>query len=96
VSTPCIQSTVQSLKTSRFKTRILDKYNRKIIVRIFAGEQELALLEPFTQQSNGFVAAIEERGSGFSEKDILGNSRGLHFFSIMGHDRQSKSVRFLI
>lgn len=39
-----------------------------------------------------FVTAIKKP---FTDGDMLANSRGLHWFSIAGHDRNNKEVSFM-
>lgn len=74
------------------KTRIRDCEGRLWFVRTFVGENTQKLLPAFEQQARAFVAAIEARRMGFTETQMAQNSRGPHWFSICGHDRNSKLV----
>jgi len=74
------------------KTRIHDKDNRKWLVRTFVGKRELELLDSFEEQVKQFVLEVEAGNNGFTEKQMESNSRGPHFVSIIGHDRNNKKV----
>jgi len=65
---------------------------RKWLVRTFVGWRVRGLLKPFEGQVTVFVDEVESGNTGFTEKQMEGNARGPHFFSIMGHDRNNKKV----
>ena len=74
------------------KTHLRDMYGRKFLVRTFVGERVLKLLPAFEAQVAAFVRRVREEGTGFTEEQMRGSARGPHFFSILGHDRNSKKV----
>jgi hypothetical protein len=51
-----------------------------------------SLLQPFAEDASALVLAVDSQNAGFSEADMAQNARGKHWFSIMGHDRNNKSV----
>ena len=77
------------------KTRLHEKHGRKWLVRSFVGMKEQGLLVPVKEQFGAFVSMVERGGKGFSDKQMRGNARGPHFFSILGHDRNNKKVSLL-
>ncbi|KAG1893200.1 uncharacterized protein F5891DRAFT_1196730 [Suillus fuscotomentosus] len=74
------------------KTRIRDSQGRLWLVRTFVGERIEALLPAFEKQAAAFVSTVETNRSGFTEAEMEENSRGSHWSSICGHDRNSKQV----
>jgi hypothetical protein len=74
------------------KTRIRDCEGRLWFVRTFLGEGTKRLLPAFEQQASAFVTAVEAHRTGFTDVQMEENSRGPHWFSICGHDRNCKSV----
>ncbi|KAG2337865.1 hypothetical protein BDR05DRAFT_1004661 [Suillus weaverae] len=74
------------------KTRIRDSQGRLWLVRTFVGPQMHELLARFQKEAAAFVLAVEESKMGFKETEMQENTRGPHWFSICGHDRNSKFV----
>ena len=80
----------------RLKTRLHDMTGRKWLVRTFVGLKVLRLLDSFEKQIALFVAEVEAGDAGFMEEQMKNNARGSHFYSIMGHDRNNKKVKWLL
>jgi hypothetical protein len=76
----------------RLKTRVRDGEGRKWFVRTFVNDRVQKLLPLFGDDAAKVVAEIDAKGTGFTEQDMKLNSRGAHWFSIAGHDRNNKSV----
>ncbi|KAG1834973.1 hypothetical protein DFJ58DRAFT_847503 [Suillus subalutaceus] len=74
------------------KTRIRDSQGRLWLVRTFVGPHMHELLPRFQKEAAAFVLAVEESKMGFKETEMQENTRGPHWISICGHDRNSKSV----
>ncbi|KAG1723548.1 hypothetical protein EDB19DRAFT_1916013 [Suillus lakei] len=73
------------------KTRVRDSQGRLWLVRTFVGPRIERLLPFFEEDAAIFVSTVERAKGGFSEGEMEGNARGRHWFSICGHDRNSKS-----
>ncbi|KAG1769733.1 hypothetical protein EV702DRAFT_1202763 [Suillus placidus] len=74
------------------KTRIRDSAGRLWLLRTFVGHRIDALLPAFEEQVAAFVNSVERNKSGFSISDMENNARGPRWFSLCGHDRNSKST----
>ncbi|KAG2092750.1 hypothetical protein BD769DRAFT_1395324 [Suillus cothurnatus] len=83
--------TFERIPYAGLKTRIRDCEGRLWFVRTLLGEGTQRLLPAFEQQASAFVTAVEAHRTGFTDVQMEENSRGPHWFSICGHDRNCKS-----
>jgi hypothetical protein len=79
-------------RPTRLKTRIRDSAGRLWFVRTFVNKRVQSQLQPFVQDASAFLLAVDSQNTGFSKAEMAQNARGQHWFSIMGHDRNNKSV----
>lgn len=63
------------------------------LVRTFIGPCIEKLLPLFKEDAAAFVSTMEQTKGGFSKGVMEGHVRGCHWFSICGHDQNSRSVR---
>lgn len=73
-------------------TAILDKHGRKWCYRTFKSSTINNLMASFTEAAKNLVDTVEANKTGFSEALLNANSRGPHWASIMGYDRNNKKV----
>ncbi|KAG1726937.1 hypothetical protein EDB19DRAFT_1914433 [Suillus lakei] len=74
----------------RLKTRVRDSQGRLWLVRTFVGPHIKELLPLFQEAAATFVSTVEQNNGSFSESEMEGHARGRHWFSLCGHDRNSK------
>ena len=66
--------------------------NRKWGYRSYKFDSVNKLMDSFVKEARELVDTVESNGTGFKEKDLEANTRGTHWTSIMGYDRNSKKV----
>ena len=74
---------------AQLPTLITDMLGRVVVARSRIAQWQLDLMPQFIKEAAEFVRRCEEP---FTLKDMADHARGLHWFSICGHDRNNKIV----
>ena len=74
---------------AQLPTLITDMLGRVVVARSRIAQWQLDLMPQFIKEAAKFVRRCEEP---FTLKDMADHARGLHWFSICGHDRNNKIV----
>jgi hypothetical protein len=82
------------LQSFSLSTAIWDSAGRMWCFCIHRFQKINQLLPSFVKEAEDLVRAIDSSSKGFTQTQMAENSRGSHWFSVFGYDRNNKKAWF--